>query len=302
AENFSIFKFPVKLFKTIPQPVLAVFLIVLFMLSSGVASIKASQDAKPGDSFYIAKIVSEKTQLALTFDKRKKVQLGIEFAGNRAKELDQVLADENNSETQEKVDKLVINFKKEIAGIKDRVAKISLQNTSDRFDFNYKTEEHLIEKNINKNINNEDAVQIEEGGVTMFAVNLDKDDNSIELSETAEEIKEPTLEEANAEEAQATSVPLKIETFNLNSSSTEKAEFGLNSAGDTQGILDQAGLFLENEDYEAAIDKLEEADKAIDLVGIGRVKGDSESSTTTESVEAEEGAEESGSETASTTE
>ena len=64
-EGFSIFSFPVKLFKTIPQPVLAVFLIVLFMLGSGFASIKASQDSKPGDSFYIAKIVSEKTTNAL---------------------------------------------------------------------------------------------------------------------------------------------------------------------------------------------------------------------------------------------
>ena len=53
-----------------------------------------AEKTKPGDSLYIAKIVSEKTQYALTFDDKSKAQLGLQFATNRVEEMNKVLAEE----------------------------------------------------------------------------------------------------------------------------------------------------------------------------------------------------------------
>ena len=282
--GFSIFKLPIRLVKTIPQPVMAVFLIVLFMFGSGVLSIKASKNAKPGDSLYIAKIINEKTQLALTFDERKKAQLGIEFAGNRAKELSQILADTsgaNDVSQKAKVDDLVNNFKKEINGVKNRIAKISSQS---------------IERPAEDSKNGSEAKaegEASEDNKTMFSANLGKDEQGIELSEPeadrteiVNKYEKPALATATKETAQtATPTP----EISANASSSQEIQALVNSSSDTQKILEQAGLLLKNEEYDATISKLNEAGEAMGLAGAGQVKGESESASTTESMEAENG-------------
>lgn len=105
---------------TEPAGVMSIIILVLF--GGGVASIKAAHNTKPGDSFYIAKIISEKTKQAVTFNETEKAKLGIEFASNRTKEITQVLTETKNEGS---VANLEDDFKKEIKAVKTRLGKMN---------------------------------------------------------------------------------------------------------------------------------------------------------------------------------
>lgn len=106
----------------VTQPAGVMSIVILVLFGGGVASIKASHDTKPGDSFYIAKIISEKTKQAVTFNETEKAKLGIEFASNRAKEITQVLVEAKNEGS---VANLEDDFKKEIKAVKTRLGKMN---------------------------------------------------------------------------------------------------------------------------------------------------------------------------------
>lgn len=110
------------------QPALVVAVIIIVVLGGGGVSIGASFDSKPGDSLYIAKIISEKAQLTFTFDEKEKTKLNIEFAKNRAKELAQVLEGNNEGDDSVAVEKLSNNFKKEISATRERLSRTGSSN------------------------------------------------------------------------------------------------------------------------------------------------------------------------------
>ncbi len=257
-------KLPGQVVKSISQPTMAVILILVFMFGGGVLSIKAARDTKPGDSFYIAKIFSEKTQLALTFNEKNKVLLGLEFAGNRAQEITQVLAEsDNQSEKEEKVEKLVSNFRKEIRAARARLEKISPRTQAPKIALDKATtgeDENLVED------------ETEEENKHVFSANLGKEDNGIQISEQEPKTDE-LLKPEEAEAGEAESADLSPTTTQAIAVDTE--------INDPQLILKQAGDLLNQEDYNATWSKLEEADQAINKVDIGQVKGEAESATST---------------------
>lgn len=111
----------------VSQPVAVVSLILCVLFGSGVASIYAARGTKPGDSLYIAKIISEKAQFAIAFGEEKKARLGLEFASNRAKEMSQVLTEEGEGEDKkETTEKLENNFRNEIKVAKNRLKKMNI--------------------------------------------------------------------------------------------------------------------------------------------------------------------------------
>jgi hypothetical protein len=117
----------------VKQPAFVTIVLIVVALSGGsVAGMIAARNAMPGDSLYIAKIISERTRSTITFNETDKAKLGVEFAGNRAKELSQVLAepDSTNQDKEQKVAELSDNFKKEISQVKDRLQKITVNSPS----------------------------------------------------------------------------------------------------------------------------------------------------------------------------
>ncbi len=106
-----------------PTPIAA--LILLFFVGSGFVSIRASQKTTPNDVLYIAKIISEKTEYAATFDEKAKAQLNVQFAKNRAAELSMIVGNstETNS-TDPRVQELSDSFKKEIASVRERLTRL----------------------------------------------------------------------------------------------------------------------------------------------------------------------------------
>lgn len=111
------------------QPALVVTAIILTVLSGGYyAGAKISENAKPGDSLYIAKLLNEKARASFTFNEKAKAKLNVEFAGNRVKEITQVLSEsDTDKEEQDKhVQELTNSFKKEITEVKNRMEKYDI--------------------------------------------------------------------------------------------------------------------------------------------------------------------------------
>lgn len=117
---------PGKIFLDMAKPVWATSLISVLILAVGIGGVYASKNSKPGDSLYIAKIISEKAQFAITFNEKDKARLGLEFAASRAKEITQILEEAKGlgDKRDEKVEQLSQNFKKEISQAKNRLTTI----------------------------------------------------------------------------------------------------------------------------------------------------------------------------------
>lgn len=115
---------PEKLVMFFSKPAAVVAAIALLVFGGGTASVWASAKAKPGDSLYIAKIISEKTQLAFTFDAKEKTKLNLEFAGKRVEEAARVIAEPDDEQDKNaRIEELASSFKKEISAAKTRLSK-----------------------------------------------------------------------------------------------------------------------------------------------------------------------------------
>jgi len=261
-------------------------LVVLFVFGGGFFSLKAAQDTKPGDSLYIAKIASEKTKLALAIGDKNKVRLGISFAGNRAEEIDKVLSESEsadssviNKEDREKVEKLVSDFNKEIDSVKSRIAKIGLKenknlsvNTSDD---NENNEEELVSDQVESS--DDDQV---------FSANLGREDSGIQVSDpatSAEPVESNDIEEEVLDEVVDSAVAAATTSEESGDISTSSSE-GIVEVGivNPQSILKEAEDLLDVEDYEATLDKLDEAGDMVLQIGTGKVKGEEASSSSPE--------------------
>ncbi|MBU4216759.1 DUF5667 domain-containing protein [Candidatus Parcubacteria bacterium] len=162
----------------IAQPAMVVGLVLVSILGGGLFGATASKGTKPGDSLYVAKRISEKTQLALTFGEKEKVQLRIGFAGNRVEEIEQVLADnkQNEAETKKTVDDLVNNVKSEVGA-----AKTGLQKISKNANINAKVTEKNIETVEQASTTKTAQTKNEEDEV--FSANLGKENAGISTKE-----------------------------------------------------------------------------------------------------------------------
>lgn len=106
------------------QPVGMVVSLLLVLISSGVWSSIASRQSNPGDYLYTAKKLTERAQLAITFNEMEKAKLNLEFAQKRVEELKTVASQpENNQSTKKEVaiQELTQEVKKEINNAKNRL-------------------------------------------------------------------------------------------------------------------------------------------------------------------------------------
>lgn len=271
--------------RTIPQSTMVAVFIFVFLAGGSVISLRASENAVPGDSFYIAKIMSEKTQQALTFDEKNKALLGLEFAGKRAQEINQVLAQSEISEKSEKqVEKLVDNFKKEIKTAKTRIEKINQNKIAET--------QKLAENNLpaaeeepkeNEAVENEPA-----DGV--FSANAEKDENGIQVYDSAALAPSKPLANPAADSAAEEDT----------SSTTEEIIAVSASADDPQEILKKAGACLNSDDIDATLSLIGEAGEIIEKVGAEQAVGNNEEGS--EAADADADAEDNVEEGASSTE
>ncbi len=255
------------------QPVLVVSVILLAVLGGGIFSVGAARDTKPGDSLYIAKIISEKAQLAVTFNEKDKAKLGIEFAGNRAKEIARVLAEESGDDKEVKVEKLARSFKKEISAAKTRLKNIKVIKDD-------KKEKEGVES-----VQEENAAE-QEDNTQVFSANLGKKDKGMQVY-TADNGGSETSSSAAADDS-ADAAP-------------ENSVAG-DSGNDVEQVLGEAEELFARKDYDGTLNKLEEVNNIIDHIdGAADGETQSESATTTEEVEVLGVSGEAGADSATTT-
>jgi hypothetical protein len=185
----------------LPHAVVVSIMLVLVFLGSGVFSLHASKDSKPGDTFYIAKRLNEKAQLAVAFNDEQKARLGLEFAGNRVKELKAVLSEPVSEQNQADVVKLVDDFKEKI-----KIAKTGLPNATKPAENKEAVPaavKPIVKETVPKVVSKKEANSTEkESGV--FSAGLKKESKGIQVSTP-----EDTQTEEVKEEIKATSSPKK---------------------------------------------------------------------------------------------
>jgi len=258
----DVFKVSMSTLRIFSQSATAAFLLIGIVLVGGIASLTASSYSKPGDSLYMAKIAKEKTQFALTFSEKKKLELGLSFATKRAEELKELIEEEGNGEKEEKVERLVENFKKEIQAAKQRVAKMGEIDV-------------IVEESFVSDIQEEDAENVDDSQTDseIFSAGLSKEDDGLEVSENnkseAKEIDSEIMETEEIIEANAST------TIKQSSSSEEI----IIEASEPIEIIEKASQLLEEENYSEAYDILVSAEEAIES---GEVKGVEESASSSE--------------------
>jgi hypothetical protein len=122
-EEISGFK---KIFSFSLQPVAAA-LGVFAVFALGIFGLQTSRSIKPGNCFYTARVLSDKAQLAMTFDEEKKEKLGVKLASVRAQEITEVLSntDLSKEENKKKAEKLSDAFKTEINNVKSGLENLN---------------------------------------------------------------------------------------------------------------------------------------------------------------------------------
>jgi len=241
------------LHKLVAKPVLVTGMVLASLLSGGVFSLQAAKNTKPGDSLYIAKIVSERTQLALTFNEMDKAKLGVEFAGNRAKEAVQVMEeDKNDASKTEKVEKLAADFKKEIDNAKGRLEKIGVKD-------NAVAGGNAVADNSQNQANggNEDK---------LFGAGAGKTNGGIQVSGPQSTVPKNEAPKAGGVDNKATS---SVE--NLKADENKQTP---------ENILNDAQELFEKKDYNGAVDKLEKMYQIIDKINDDQSLNDSNATST----------------------
>jgi len=311
---------PIEAVKAVRRPAAAFAVLVLLLFGGGLVSLGAAQDAKPGDSLYIAKRATEKTKLAFTFNQQEKARLGLEFAGNRAEEIGQILSEarEDKQERERAVDELVQNFRQEINSVKSRLEKMNQTagDTSELETGEPETRSGQVrdgksepgsqeegpsgkeqsgtsqEKIVDSGSKAKEGQEDKEGKQDkLFSANLGKEDKGVQLSEDGQE---DAVGKDTRTEARDTATGTDARTADRDRSATTTMEEFLESnplekVGDTQKLLEQAENLLNQKDYEALIRKLDEAGDVLSEVSQdeskeGKVKGTQEAASSTEDV------------------
>ncbi len=259
------------IFIELTKPLWVTIILITIFTSGSVASMYASRDAKPGDSLYLAKLISEEAELAITFNERAKAKLNLEYASNRAQEMSQIVNQvKTNEQDRGQVEQLAKSFKNEITEVKSRLSKINIKNIN-------QNEAQTSGKEGPSNITTPPIA--EQTNQEVFGANLEKNNQRMEISEPKKDGTKTT--------DQATSTPV-IEQKNSTSASASTTNITAINNSSPDKILDEAEKLFNEKNYSGTIDKLEEVNTIIDqatgaVTNQGEVKGIEETGTTTTS-------------------
>jgi len=252
----KIFVLPQRLVRIFSTPAWAVFFVCLLVVAGSAFSVGAARLTKPDSSLYIARIISEKAQLAVTFGEEKKAKLSFRFANDHAKDITEILAktDPGNEAGKSKTEKLSENFKKEMT-----VAKTQLKEMGALAELEEGTEDTKV-----------------------FSANLKKEERGMQVSEPQPK------EEPAAGKNQTDAGIIKTEE-EAKATNTPAGEISGHSAnlGDAYKMLEEAEELLNEKDHSGTLNKLEEANNIVENVDLGdkgEVKGASDEASSTQEI------------------
>lgn len=220
--NFS------SLAKAASKPAYSLGAFILILLTGSIFSHQAFSSAKPNDSLYIARIISEKAKLNTMINSDERNKLAVQFASEHAQDISEVLADPqfNTDENKDQVAKLNESFNDEIASVKTHISYLSPKPAKN---------------NVINDIND-----------TVSMANSLKDNNGLQVFE------DTNLKADVTPGAKATSV-LNVDSTLLASSTLASTSTPVSA----DSVLDEAKQLFEKKDYTKASDKLKEVDEMI---------------------------------------
>ncbi len=229
--------------KAISQPAYALGVFVLLLLFGSLFSQQYLAQAKPNESLYIARILSERVRLNTTFNAVQRNSLALHFASNHAHDISEVLANPqfNSEENKEQVAKLNNSFQEEIKTVKSHINNLSSKTT--KSDLSSRAEQTA---SATDNVIMAESV---------------KDKQGIKLLEA-----KPLV---NTESTSSSSTPENSSSTLLTASTTASSSDSLtpvDSSSDSKlvnKIVDEANKLFKQKNYTEAADKLQEIDKII---------------------------------------
>lgn len=273
--------------KAISQPAFALGAFVLILLTGVIFSQPFLGQAMPNDSLYIARILSEKAQVNMTFDSQSRNKLTAKFASNHAKDITTVLSNPNfnHSDNEKTVAKLNQSFKDELEVVKDSLEKIK----QSELDKKNRAEANVNDLSGDNNYEENSDSDIDE---FVFAVDSKKDEKGLELSinkdQSSIDSNNNVSQSAEASSSEVVVVEPVEPVVSSSSSSTEIIADILNDLEevnklssdlknlDTNQTLEEAKDLFDEAKYSEALEKLNELDSVINEEEKIGIKGDVE--------------------------
>ena len=227
--------------KAAAHPAYALGAFVLVLIVGSLFSHQVLGSAKPNDSLYIARIISEKVKLNTMFNSDERNKLAVQFATGHAQDISVTLSDPefNNEANRDQVAKLNENFKKEIDSVKTHISYLS-QNVAAK------------ENKGNEITNATDTVSM---------ANSLKDNTGVQVFEN------PDLNSVApliAPRATSSLVDLTGVTSTIATSAVSPEDTPEQKEMNADSILNEAKQLFENKDYDKAVDKLKEVKEIIE--------------------------------------
>lgn len=228
--------------KAASQPAFALAAFVLILLSGSVFGHQLFNQAKPNDSLYIARIISEKAKLTTVLNSEARGKMEAQFAADHAQDIANTLSDTNfnNDNNQDQVAKLNESFGREIATVKTRI--------------NHLNETSKLEAS---KLNTASQIQNMTEPAVLIANTL-KDNQGVQVFENPiASITTPVLDLKKATITPNLDIDKVAATLSTDIISQD------NVFVDADKILDEAKKLFDEKDYDKAIDKLKEVDEII---------------------------------------
>lgn len=260
---WQIFSINLRCFaKASSQPVFASLLFLFILIASSVFSHKIFSEAKPNDTLYVARVISEKAKLNTVLDNTQRDKMAAKFATRHAEDISALLANPefNTEENKEKVDKLSDDFNKEIETVKNKIAKLNSDEEKNRV----AAENNESENNKEEEGDNGEAVSTtsEEEVITIASDKLVADKGiELDIKEETEEDSFVTLENPlSLENNSASEVADKDESVSQGSSTEEIAGALLeeveNGKNIDEKLIEEVKTLFKAQKYSEAIEKL----------------------------------------------
>jgi len=223
----------------------------LFMFLSGTAAFGhlALSQAKPDDSLYIARIISEKAKLTTIFNAEEKEKMQAKFAANHVEAIAEALARVNLEETgnEDKLARLNDNFNREINIVREKMVAINVKKD---VSLNIQTDLQSSEF-----VSNDDIIQ---------AADNNKDDQGTQLFIKVDDNTTSASNTPNVDTTASTDTEIKA---TVNEKDREAAEAALadilDEVKDPQAMLEEVQVLFDAKNYQGALEKIREVKKMI---------------------------------------
>ena len=263
-------------FSFLPNTAWAV-ICLLVILTGGSLGVLAAKNSQPGDTLYIAKILKDKIQLAMTLDQTDKAKLEMKLASAQALAITEVLSSPsfNAAANPKKAAELAQNFQQEINTVK---ANYSVINDIQKKNY------PAVAANVGTGSAavNSDDTKVGIGNLQkatdskVYTVDSGRDSKGMQVYDPKANIKSSIGSGATSSSAVITALSASSSGLGVSPEATSSAP---DASENINNSLDKASQSFNTKDFSGAKDILNQVGKIIDNLNSGSVKGATEVGT-----------------------